>query len=36
MRRYGGGDEVYARRRLIAGIAILAIVVILFSMLGGC
>jgi hypothetical protein len=36
MRRYGGGDEIYARRRLIAIVAIVGIIVILFLMLGGC
>jgi hypothetical protein len=36
MRRYGGGDEIYARRRLIAVVAIVVIVFILFLMLGGC
>ena len=36
MRRYGGGDEVYERRRLVALAAIVGIVFILILMLGGC
>jgi hypothetical protein len=36
MRRYGGGDEVFARRRLFAVAGIIAVVVILFVVLVGC
>ena len=36
MSRYGGEGDVHRRRRVIAGICILAVVVILFAMLGGC
>ena len=36
MRRYGGGDEIYARRRVIAIVAVVGIVFILILMLGGC
>ena len=36
MRRYGGGDEVYARRRLIAVGSIIAIILGLFLLVAGC
>ena len=36
MNRYGGGMDVYTRRRLIAGLAVLALIVVLFLVLGGC
>jgi len=36
MSRHYGGADVYGRRRLIAGVAILIAVLVLFAMLGGC
>ncbi len=36
MSRHYGGADVYGRRRLIAGVIILIVAVVLFSMLGGC
>lgn len=36
MSRYGGGMDVYTKRRLVAGGAALAVVLILFLLLGGC
>ena len=36
MSRYGGGIDVYMRRRLIALLAIVALAVALFLVLGGC
>lgn len=36
MSRYGGSIDVYARRRLIAGGAIVAVIVIVFVVLVGC
>ena len=36
MSRYYGGAEVYGRRRRVAGVIILIVAVVLFSMLGGC
>jgi hypothetical protein len=36
MRRYGGGDEIYARRRLFAVVGVIAFILILFLLLGGC
>ncbi len=36
MSRYGGGVDVYTRRRIVAGLVIVALIVALFLMLGGC
>ena len=36
MSRYYGGADVYGRRRLVAGVCILIVVLVLFAMLGGC
>ena len=36
IKRYGGGGDVYARRRLIAVVAVVAVILILFLLLGGC
>lgn len=36
MSRHYGGADVYGRRRLIAGVCILIVVLVLFAMLGGC
>src|SRR5205085_2533888 len=36
MSRHYGGPDVYGRRRLFAGAAVVAIVIILFLLLGGC
>jgi hypothetical protein len=36
MSRHYGGPDVYARRRMIAIAAFVAVVVLLFLLLGGC
>jgi hypothetical protein len=36
MRRYGGGPDVYTRRRLVAIGIVAVLVLVLFMMLGGC
>jgi hypothetical protein len=36
MSRHYGGADVYGRRRLYAGLAVVAFIIILFLMLGGC
>ena len=36
MSRYGGGVDVYTRRRIVAGLVIVALIVALFLVLGGC
>lgn len=36
MSHYGGGIDVYTRRRLVAGLAVVALIIVLFLMLGGC
>ena len=36
MSRYGGGVDVYTRRRIVAGLVIVALIVALFLLLGGC
>jgi hypothetical protein len=36
MSRYGGGVDVYARRRIVAALVIVGLIVVLFLMLGGC
>jgi hypothetical protein len=36
MSRYGGGLDVYMRRRLIAGAAAIVVIVLLFLLVGGC
>jgi hypothetical protein len=36
MSRYGGGIDVYTRRRLIAIAGVIVVIVLLFVLLGGC
>jgi hypothetical protein len=36
MSRYGGGMDVYTRRRVVAGVVIVGLIVVLFLMLYGC
>jgi hypothetical protein len=36
MSRYGGGLDVYTRRRLIAGAAVIVVIVLIFLLVGGC
>jgi hypothetical protein len=34
--RYGGGLDVYMRRRLIAGAAVIVVIILIFLLVGGC
>ena len=34
--RYGGGLDVYMRRRLIALAAVIVVIVLIFLLVGGC
>ena len=36
MSRYGGGIDVYTRRRVVAGLVVIALIVAVFLALGGC
>jgi hypothetical protein len=36
MSRHYGGPDVYMRRRLIAGVAVVIVIVLIFLALGGC
>ncbi len=36
MSRYGGGIDVYTRRRVVAGLVVIALIVAAFLALGGC
>ena len=36
MSRYGGGIDVYTRRRVVAGLVVIALIVVAFLALGGC
>ena len=36
MARYGGGMDVYLRRRLIALAAVIIVIVLIFLLVGGC
>jgi hypothetical protein len=35
-RRYGGGMDVYLRRRLVALAAVIVVIVLIFLLVGGC
>jgi hypothetical protein len=36
MSRHYGGPDVYMRRRLIAGVAVIVLIVLIFLLVGGC
>ncbi|MGE5857220.1 MAG: hypothetical protein ACM31K_01900 [Solirubrobacterales bacterium] len=36
MRRHYGGPDVYLRRRLLAGVAVIVFIVLIFLLVGGC
>jgi hypothetical protein len=36
MARYGGGIDVYLRRRLVALAAVIVLIVLVFLLVGGC
>jgi hypothetical protein len=36
MARYGGGIDVYLRRRLIALAVVIVLIVLIFLLVGGC
>jgi hypothetical protein len=34
--RYGGGIDVYTKRRIVAGVGVVVVLLLLFLLLGGC
>ena len=34
--RYGGGMDVYTKRRVVAGVGVVVVLLLLFLLLGGC